>query len=1449
MNELIISQILAYFIGIASGLRTDAILTSQKQKLAAQLRQQEQSQAAFDAVRPLADDVRRACLELAAKYERIGGSPAEAGLRSLLGEAAFQTDFGEWLQAGGIPEGDAVKARLLQKIEASMQAAGVSASQLAFLRDEFFEALEKAVFADPLLANWRHKLNLQYLSQQVSELRRLNEEAAGIYSLERQTEALDFYCQKALAAWDIIDLNNLPEGDSQLATQTLLLRSLYMPLRLAFEPVQRQPSEDALVSKLEELRSVSRRIDAGHSTPMASGQMGALGTPMAIGERLASSQRLVVLGDPGGGKTTMLRWLATVYLLRHKNDPAVDQIPDALTLPQRPWIPVLIRCRDLGPADLSRAFTDVLWMHLAKTELQPEEAKIMNTVILDRIAKGEILLLVDGLDEITDRQVRTKFCQQLERTAARYPEAPILVTSRIVGYREMPDRLRAGFEHGMISDLRPEDKDAFAKRWVEVTESNQASADRAKSTQELINALRSNDRIERMTGNPMLLTTLALVKRKVGKLPTRRNELYAEAVAVLLNWNPSYYEPIDKKEALPQLGYLAYEMCRRGVQSLTGDELLDLLDQFRSDYPNIRAVSNHNPQAFMELLEARTSLLMRSGDVWQAQQMQEESVWEFRHLTFQEYLAARALLEGRYKDRAKNTPLAQQVAPLAAPSRKERKLSLDQPGQKGNLEASEEEATVSDSWRETLRLMVSDCNDDEVDAVLLAILQPGPAEDGAETERPRAVLAAQCLAEEPNVSEDTAKQVLQRFVALIDNNAGQGDIQSNLETAALEVWRSSWQETLRTCLLEAFCDCSETTASTTATNSGGLLAQLLGDRLPGSAPVSADDSGAWIASLQSPHPDEAICAALQVVEAAYQGSLAKSDDLADGLLLLLGRGGEQAHAAAWALAWLGVDQLAAAQGRSRQGLNRLAPPLDINHASQASETGWQPTAQHVQTLLDALTAAGESATDLKRHLLSLLARAADQGAVLQPSLLSSALLAALDQQLAAGLVRNDRQPEELRSDGLVVLALFGREALIQEIAKDAELAVVLRRQAAECLGLVASRSPDGQQRQRIEAFLETQLRGDRLDLHVSGEAGWAEHDRRLPLLQGAARALQLAAAADLPRLGNGPRRLVPMLSLTALQEGEGLQLRTEVLEREVCKLPLPAGEQLELAVVEGGAYLIGSPQTEDGRDFLKAFYPNSEGVNFEAQRKLQLEEFAMARQAITQAQWRAVASLPRLERDLDPNPGSFAAKNLWEAHGQPGGLPVDSVNWHDSQEWLLRLNRWLQEQWPQLGGQGLPPQLALPGEGQWEVACRAGASTPFHFGDTLDASWANFDGNYSYGTGRKGSYRQRPLPVGSFGLVNHWGLAEMHGQMWEWCGDQWQPDPSGEGWPSDGRPWQGSLLTEEGSGRNWLNSAKLLRGGSWDYIPRVCRSAVRFNYHPVNRGHFIGLRVCCLPQD
>ena len=413
----------------------------------------------------------------------------------------------------------------------------------------------------------------------------------------------------------------------------------------------------------------------------------------------------------------------------------------------------------------------------------------------------------------------------------------------------------------------------------------------------------------------------------------------------------------------------------------------------------------------------------------------------------------------------------------------------------------------------------------------------------------------------------------------------------------------------------------------------------------------------------------------------------------------------------------------------------------------------------------------------------------------------------------------------------------------------APAAVALRRTALEALGLVVAGLREASQapmREELLRLLERQLRADSLDLLVTGEEGWAEHDRRLPVLQGASRALQLAASAELPLLGSGPGRKVPMLTLTAIKEGKGLRIRTEVVMPEVWRLPLPewpgeAPQQLELVVVPGDDYTIGSPEDEDGRKVYPQFRQKCEGVNVEALRRVSLKAYALVRHPISQAQWRAVAALPRLERELSLNPGTYDAKGLWEIHAQPGGLAVDSVSWNDCQEWLKRLNGWLRKKWLALGGQGEPPAFGLPSESQWEAACRAGSGTPFHFGDTLDVSWANYRGDFTYAAGRKGIYRQRPVPIGAFGLVNRWGLAEMHGQLFEWCGDQWHRDPVA-GSAGDGSPLEGPDPELEG---NQEQNFRLLRGGSWFLVPVNARAAMRFSLLPDFLDTTVGVRPGC----
>jgi hypothetical protein len=206
-------------------------------------------------------------------------------------------------------------------------------------------------------------------------------------------------------------------------------------------------------------------------------------------------------------------------------------------------------------------------------------------------------------------------------------------------------------------------------------------------------------------------------------------------------------------------------------------------------------------------------------------------------------------------------------------------------------------------------------------------------------------------------------------------------------------------------------------------------------------------------------------------------------------------------------------------------------------------------------------------------------------------------------------------------------------------------------------------------------------------------------------------------------------------------------------------------------------------------------------------------------------------------------------------HGYALGTALLSLE----QEWLRRLNRWLNENWRELGGSGEAPRLALPSESQWEVACRGDAKppTPFHFGATLDASWARYDASKTFGKGRKGAKFKQPWSNGSSGLVNRWGLAELHGQLSEWCADLWNRDPrlavqrprrlfggkrNAEVAPMADGPVDQLDPALKG---NLEQRYRLLRGGSWVVSPRRARAAFRFSYNPDFVGTFIGMRPCC----
>jgi formylglycine-generating enzyme required for sulfatase activity len=250
--------------------------------------------------------------------------------------------------------------------------------------------------------------------------------------------------------------------------------------------------------------------------------------------------------------------------------------------------------------------------------------------------------------------------------------------------------------------------------------------------------------------------------------------------------------------------------------------------------------------------------------------------------------------------------------------------------------------------------------------------------------------------------------------------------------------------------------------------------------------------------------------------------------------------------------------------------------------------------------------------------------------------------------------------------------------------------------------------------------------------------------------------------------------------------------------------PLPDEVALEMVAIPAGEFVMGSPPDEPQR------YDDDEGP----QHSVQVSRFFMGRYPITQAQWRVVAALPSMEQDLNPDPARFKGNTR----------PVEQVSWNDAVEFCQRLSRHT----------GRP--YRLPTEAEWEYACRAGTTTPFHFGETMTTDLANYNGNYTFGNGPKGEYRQETTPVDHFGVANPFGLCDMHGNVWEWCLDTWHENY--EGAPTDGSAW-----IEDGNSNTW----RLLRGGSWSLIPRYCRSASRIRNFAAFRLNFYGLRVVCRP--
>jgi len=223
---------------------------------------------------------------------------------------------------------------------------------------------------------------------------------------------------------------------------------------------------------------------------------------------------------------------------------------------------------------------------------------------------------------------------------------------------------------------------------------------------------------------------------------------------------------------------------------------------------------------------------------------------------------------------------------------------------------------------------------------------------------------------------------------------------------------------------------------------------------------------------------------------------------------------------------------------------------------------------------------------------------------------------------------------------------------------------------------------------------------------------------------------------------------------------------------------------IQYITIPAGTFLMGSPSQEAGRN------------EDEQQVQVTLDSFRMSSTEVTFAQYDLFCEATGREKPDD---------NGWGR----GNRPVINVNWHDAAAFAV----WV-------GGR-------LPTEAEWEYAARAGTSTPYHTGNHITTHQANYNGTKPPVDTVAGEYRRSTLPVGTF-APNSWGLYDMHGNVWEWCQDWYQPYPK--------KP----VTNPRGPA---TGTARVFRGGGWYSGAHLLRSARRYNLNPDFSYNFVGFRI------
>ena len=383
---------------------------------------------------------------------------------------------------------------------------------------------------------------------------------------------------------------------------------------------------------------------------------------MDVAEAVRQREYGVILGDPGAGKTTLLRYLARHFAIAHREGRStvtggMDEDLGGARLP------ILFRIADFAEklgVEPELGLVEYLRRFYRQWEggCGADEGDAVAQLLLSKMATGDCLLLLDGLDEVLDGENRGRVVRAIDRLVSEYASNKFVITSRIAGYQEAA--LGSRFREFTITPMGNEQIKNFLGRWclaIEVAQRPEAETslherDAAREASGIFHAIETKPGVKRFAANPLLLTILALIHRNGTQMPQRRVELYALATKTLIeDWqlgrNVVYGTQakqltLVEEEVTALLAPLAFRMHdEKSSGVVTQGEVEEWLMPWMAELQGVDDdVALGLVREFLRKVRETTGLFVERGP----------GVYGFMHLTFEEYYAARHLANNDVPD-------------------------------------------------------------------------------------------------------------------------------------------------------------------------------------------------------------------------------------------------------------------------------------------------------------------------------------------------------------------------------------------------------------------------------------------------------------------------------------------------------------------------------------------------------------------------------------------------------------------------------------------------------------------------------------------------------------------------------------------------------------------------------------------------------------------------------